>query len=100
MDALSKLDGNGMKDKKIRELANKCKTLNIAFEKEKTMYASFHLLDVGDWSNNLQHRLKLQSKHEKVKRKAECRWRRRMEVGLKGWESVGIVAKWRKRLWR
>jgi hypothetical protein len=30
---LSKLEGNGMKDKKIRELANKYKSLNIAFEK-------------------------------------------------------------------
>jgi hypothetical protein len=47
LEALSKLDGNGMKDKKIRELANKCKTLKIAFDKKKTMYASFHLVDVG-----------------------------------------------------
>jgi len=34
---LSKLEGNGMKDKKIRELALKIKSLNIAYEKEKTM---------------------------------------------------------------
>jgi hypothetical protein len=40
IDMLSKLEGNGMKDKKIRELANKYKGLNIAYEKEKTMYAA------------------------------------------------------------
>ena len=32
-----KLQGQGMKDKKIRELANKYKNLNIAYEKQKTM---------------------------------------------------------------
>lgn len=37
IDMLSKLEGNGMKDKKIRELANKYKGLNIAYEKEKTI---------------------------------------------------------------
>ena len=36
-DILSKLEGQGMKDRKIRELASKYKGLNIAYEKEKTM---------------------------------------------------------------
>ena len=34
---LMKMEGQGMKDKKIRELASKLKSLNIAYEKEKTM---------------------------------------------------------------
>ena len=38
LDLLTKLDGNGMKDKKIRELATKIRNINIAYEKEKTMY--------------------------------------------------------------
>ena len=33
LDLLSKLEGNGMKDKKIRELATKIRNLNIAYEK-------------------------------------------------------------------
>lgn len=37
INILTKLEGNGMKDKKIKELANRCKMLNLAFEKEKTM---------------------------------------------------------------
>lgn len=32
-----------MKDKKIRELASKYKNLNIAYEKEKTMYLNINL---------------------------------------------------------
>lgn len=32
-----------MKDKKIREMAIKIKNLNIAYEKEKTMYKFGHL---------------------------------------------------------
>ncbi len=31
IDLLAKLEGNGMKDKKIRELAIKTKNLNIAY---------------------------------------------------------------------
>jgi hypothetical protein len=38
IELLSKLEGNGMKDKKIRELAAKVRNINIAYEKEKTMY--------------------------------------------------------------
>ena len=38
LDLLSKLDGSGMKDKKIRELATKIRNINIAYQKEKTMY--------------------------------------------------------------
>ena len=38
LDLLTKLDGNGMKDKKIRELVTKIRNINIAYEKEKTMY--------------------------------------------------------------
>ena len=34
---LMKMEGQGMKDKKIRELASKLKSLNIAYEKEKTL---------------------------------------------------------------
>lgn len=41
-----------MKDKKIRELANKFKTLNISYEKERTMYASSYLLDARTSSNS------------------------------------------------
>ena len=33
IDILSKLEGEGMKDRKIRELANKYKSLNILYEK-------------------------------------------------------------------
>jgi hypothetical protein len=33
IDLLSKLEGNGMKDKKIRELATKIRNINIAYEK-------------------------------------------------------------------
>lgn len=31
LDLLSKLDGSGMKDKKIRELATKIRNINIAY---------------------------------------------------------------------
>lgn len=36
-EILARLEGNGMKDKKIREMAGKYKTLNIAYERERTL---------------------------------------------------------------
>ena len=45
IDLLSKLEGNGMKDKKIRELATKIRNINIAYEKEKTMYLYCYLVE-------------------------------------------------------
>jgi hypothetical protein len=38
VDQLLKFGGDSAKDKKIRELAQRVKTINLALEKERTMY--------------------------------------------------------------
>jgi hypothetical protein len=79
LDLLAKLEGNGMKDKKIKELASKYKTLNIAYEKEKTMYFHFKLGE-NNWKTNLpqtfkQIRKKKNAKTQRKRKKVRLRFK-------------------------
>ncbi len=63
-----------MKDKKIRELATKCKTINLALERERTMYSPPHL--VAAISNSNSTPLSRPTRKLRSRRKAATLWKR------------------------
>lgn len=97
IDLLSKLEGNGMKDKKIRELAIKIKNLNIAYEKEKTMYL------FGDTGGG-PSRINLTPLSKQIRRPERRMTRdsrlKKPAIAENNAKNAPTVVSWTKRLWK